>query len=630
MASKQPNQPFAPYVYLTSTVRVPGHVLAYMGPYKLRSHELHEGHPIYDCATNQSDTMLIRKQSMWLLQPPNREASSTAGQAYVKSGLPAPTAALSGTWMVVVKQNFQPITISVSTSAAAYKSFLAKTARATAGGAPVVSLTCASCDVGAPHLSHLFGLYTMVGGWRHHHRGVYRSAGNGGYLLYYDAKGSAGKWLVSPVEMFDKQDAELMVESDAWTPEHIQAEAWEGADAAQTGWTAVPQVMVSSATLSKEAERTPFVSPHESRRLTLSSRPPLTSFAAAASLAPAHAIATTTCGVTATTCTIATTCAFAGTDGTTCILATTTCAVTALACGFATTTCTITTPNTAPWLCLLLVAGTILLYKAVMPLVVLSPRPSEPPAKPAANPAANPASKQTRKQTPKSSTQVSRTALAPPATGAKRRTALRASGSVTALAAAPSPDPVLPPQTVAHEVREERDVATAGRDATMVDSDEAAVDSDVATVGRDAVTGASPAEAVALLPSSTLAVEGNRSLTHPEPTASQLSRLELQLEEMRLRLVSEQTARMRLETQIEQLVGAFVPPSSTSTSAMVSADEDLCVVCLEEPRTHAFVSCMHKCVCGSCVEDMTAWVDGGAMHCPLCREVSPNVSMVFG
>jgi len=56
------------------------------------------------------------------------------------------------------------------------------------------------------------------------------------------------------------------------------------------------------------------------------------------------------------------------------------------------------------------------------------------------------------------------------------------------------------------------------------------------------------------------------------------------------------------------------------------APQDLCVVCLSRPKTHAFTSCFHKCVCGGCALDIKK---ERRRRCPLCRKVSANIRRVF-
>jgi hypothetical protein len=55
-------------------------------------------------------------------------------------------------------------------------------------------------------------------------------------------------------------------------------------------------------------------------------------------------------------------------------------------------------------------------------------------------------------------------------------------------------------------------------------------------------------------------------------------------------------------------------------------ESNKCVICLDETRTHAFLNCMHKCVCKSCGEDLKR--RNG--KCPICRQPIVDVRQVFG
>ena len=54
-----------------------------------------------------------------------------------------------------------------------------------------------------------------------------------------------------------------------------------------------------------------------------------------------------------------------------------------------------------------------------------------------------------------------------------------------------------------------------------------------------------------------------------------------------------------------------------------SIDEASCVVCLDEPKTHALVPCGHQCVCGPCGRRLVGTI------CPICRAVVTMHMQVF-
>ena len=52
-----------------------------------------------------------------------------------------------------------------------------------------------------------------------------------------------------------------------------------------------------------------------------------------------------------------------------------------------------------------------------------------------------------------------------------------------------------------------------------------------------------------------------------------------------------------------------------------------CSVCLHALKTHAFVPCGHKCVCGPCSLEMRT---RGSRQCPVCRMLYTSCLRVFG
>lgn len=58
----------------------------------------------------------------------------------------------------------------------------------------------------------------------------------------------------------------------------------------------------------------------------------------------------------------------------------------------------------------------------------------------------------------------------------------------------------------------------------------------------------------------------------------------------------------------------------------LAPSEQLCVVCLTKPKTHAFVPCGHRCVCASCGPNLCR--ETGA-SCPVCRAPAQQLLHVF-
>ena len=58
----------------------------------------------------------------------------------------------------------------------------------------------------------------------------------------------------------------------------------------------------------------------------------------------------------------------------------------------------------------------------------------------------------------------------------------------------------------------------------------------------------------------------------------------------------------------------------------VVADENtLCVVCLEVPKTHAFMPCLHRCCCPDCA----ALLFANENDCPICRAKVTGYGKVY-
>mmetsp|Transcript_41645 Transcript_41645/g.97447 ORF Transcript_41645/g.97447 Transcript_41645/m.97447 type:complete len:451 (-) Transcript_41645:157-1509(-) len=59
-------------------------------------------------------------------------------------------------------------------------------------------------------------------------------------------------------------------------------------------------------------------------------------------------------------------------------------------------------------------------------------------------------------------------------------------------------------------------------------------------------------------------------------------------------------------------------------------ERDLCVICLDKPKTYMIVPCGHKCLCEACAESLERRRDqGGERACPLCRASMQRTFKVF-
>ena len=72
---------------------------------------------------------------------------------------------------------------------------------------------------------------------------------------------------------------------------------------------------------------------------------------------------------------------------------------------------------------------------------------------------------------------------------------------------------------------------------------------------------------------------------------------------------------------------AIAPTAGPSVAPTADSNVGLCVVCLAQPYTHAYLPCMHRCVCVNCFDrERDPWLP---ITCPLCRSVSTKCVRVY-
>jgi len=105
----------------------------------------------------------------------------------------------------------------------------------------------------------------------------------------------------------------------------------------------------------------------------------------------------------------------------------------------------------------------------------------------------------------------------------------------------------------------------------------------------------------------------------PEPVDSGVDALRAELEAQR-------AAREELERQLSSMRRMAQAEAEKHTE---DDERSLCVVCMEEPKTHIFSACMHKCVCEGCAHAIEAKCGINCAVCPLCRVASERVEFVY-
>jgi hypothetical protein len=101
--------------------------------------------------------------------------------------------------------------------------------------------------------------------------------------------------------------------------------------------------------------------------------------------------------------------------------------------------------------------------------------------------------------------------------------------------------------------------------------------------------------------------------------AAERLRIEEEMSELILRMQSDA---MRLQQMQAQL--SVVPPAALAPQS--EAEEVVCVVCMDAPKSHAILPCMHQCVCATCAQQLK---EQGAQSCPVCRGLIERIAQVF-
>ena len=103
----------------------------------------------------------------------------------------------------------------------------------------------------------------------------------------------------------------------------------------------------------------------------------------------------------------------------------------------------------------------------------------------------------------------------------------------------------------------------------------------------------------------------------------ELSRMEqdrARMEQDRARMEHERAA-LALRMQEMQAQLGITPPAAPAVE-----EESVCVVCMDAPKQHVMVPCMHVCVCEACAQRL---LDAQTPHCPVCRTPVRETARVF-
>jgi hypothetical protein len=78
----------------------------------------------------------------------------------------------------------------------------------------------------------------------------------------------------------------------------------------------------------------------------------------------------------------------------------------------------------------------------------------------------------------------------------------------------------------------------------------------------------------------------------------------------------------------EWVDGIIATPPAPPPEDERSSENSLCVICLDNPKTHIFTGCFHKCLCAGCAEIMKK-KEEESRKCPICRNVSTDIAFVY-
>jgi len=92
------------------------------------------------------------------------------------------------------------------------------------------------------------------------------------------------------------------------------------------------------------------------------------------------------------------------------------------------------------------------------------------------------------------------------------------------------------------------------------------------------------------------------------------------MEERRAELRERQAALALELQQMDAQLGA------DALAAPAVEEEALCVVCMDAPKHHVMVPCMHVCVCEACAQRL---LDAQTPLCPVCRTPVESTTRVF-
>ena len=87
--------------------------------------------------------------------------------------------------------------------------------------------------------------------------------------------------------------------------------------------------------------------------------------------------------------------------------------------------------------------------------------------------------------------------------------------------------------------------------------------------------------------------------------------------------LQESQAALALELQQMDAQLGVAPPAAPQLEEELEA---LCVVCMDAPKNHVVLPCLHQCLCAACAQQLQ---EQGAQSCPVCRTPIERIGQVF-
>ena len=94
-----------------------------------------------------------------------------------------------------------------------------------------------------------------------------------------------------------------------------------------------------------------------------------------------------------------------------------------------------------------------------------------------------------------------------------------------------------------------------------------------------------------------------------------------------------------IQAHAQALTSLAMHLRSAAVARRTALERELCVICLDRPRTHALLYCGHRCLCETCCAEILGTSDAGDdrdrgatarnARCPVCRARVRSALRIF-